>query len=175
MNIEVWKKIPRHPFYEVSDQGRVRSLDRVIRCQHQSGGFYARAMKGKVLSPIEGGGGYFKVLLGRGERAYIHCLVALVFIGPKPKGAIVDHENRRHTDNKKSNIRYITRAGNMYNSGIAKGFYQEKDGRWRAHIMKNNRFIGLGRFNNPKDAARAREVARVAYLAKEVACVRTLH
>ena len=48
---EIWKPIPGHDGYEVSDHGRVRSIDRVIDQSSRYGTTMQRRLKGKLLTP----------------------------------------------------------------------------------------------------------------------------
>lgn len=97
---EIWKPVPGYEgLYEVSDQGRVRS--------------FARSVSGRLLKPGKASNGYFTVCLGRGKSRTLHSLVAEAFIGPKPIGQEVLHEDGTRTNNCVSNLRYGTRADNI--------------------------------------------------------------
>ena len=62
LGIEVWKDIPEYEgFYQVSNLGNVRSLDRV--CSR------GRKLKGKVLKDALCGSGYFAVELNKNGKA----------------------------------------------------------------------------------------------------------
>lgn len=114
---ECWKAVPDYEgIYEISDRGRVRSLDRI--------GFRGWSFKGKVLSPIPHSGGYLCVGLwvdGKGKSCYIHRLVALVFLGPCPEGMQVHHHDGQKTNNNLANLHYVTPAENIrhaFNAGL---------------------------------------------------------
>lgn len=87
--------------YEVSDQGRVRSLPR----QTASG-----RRGGKILRPRPLPTGYLRAGLYRGSQsqrdAYIHQLVAAAFIGPCPPGEEVKHGPAGKLDNRLVNLSY---------------------------------------------------------------------
>lgn len=94
---EAWKPVVGHPGYEVSDLGRVRSIDRqtlVVR-------------KGKLLRPGRASHGYPTVALGRQSRT-VHSLVAEAFIGPRPEGQEVRHLDGDRSNASLSNLRYGT-------------------------------------------------------------------
>lgn len=83
---EEWRPIPGYDgYYEVSSNGRVRSLDRVRPVRNRHGGTSLRRDKGKVISPCANGNGYVYVSLHRGtgtrQNFYIHRLVAQTFLG----------------------------------------------------------------------------------------------
>lgn len=96
---EEWRPVVGYEgLYEVSDQGNVRSLDRII--ETQSGWSYPHP--GCVLKQHRHSNGYFTVGLWRNNSAKnftVHQLVAAAFIGPKPPAA----EHIRHLDDDKTN------------------------------------------------------------------------
>ncbi len=79
-------------------------------------------------------------------------------------GFLPDHENRNKLDNRRSNIRVITRSGNIANQDrpIAKsGFVgvhrqTQAPNRWRAELMAEGRRLYLGSFSSAIEAAEAR-------------------
>ncbi len=86
-------------------------------------------------------------------------------------GIQCDHKNGNGLDNRKQNLRNASRAGNMHNSRMQTnntsgytGVYQLKDmSRWVAKIGVNGTLIHLGTYDDPADAARARDVAALAH------------
>lgn len=101
MKEEVWKPIPGHAGYEVSDQGRVRSFVR--------GG--TRYLRLRLDTR-----GYYVVTLGRAfQSKKVHHLVLLAFVGPRPKGYQCDHINTIRTDNRLENLHWVTPSGNQCN------------------------------------------------------------
>jgi len=53
----------------------------------------------------------------KGVKHYVHALVALAFIGPRPsKKHIVDHINEDELDNRAENLQYLTNQGNVQKS-----------------------------------------------------------
>lgn len=109
---EEWRPILGYEgYYEVSDLGRVRSLDRLV----PSGGGRSRQAKGRVLS-IYSGDHYSKVRLkvdGAGCTKNVHTLVAEAFIGSRPDGMEVCHNNGDSHDNRLANLRYDTHSANQ--------------------------------------------------------------
>lgn len=107
--METWKAIPGYEGrYEVSDEGRVRSLDRDVMCK---GGRTIRC-KGRLLTPKPNVGGYPSLRLGRGHPEMVHQLVARAFLGPA-EGRYTCHNNGQKTDNRLGNLRYDTAYGNQ--------------------------------------------------------------
>jgi len=98
-------------FYEVSDQGDVRSLDRLVRVGADS----RRLSPGKILKGTAVKGGYLTVQLckkGSVSRRYIHQLVLEAFIGPRPTGLDSCHNDGDCTNNGVTNLRWDTRSEN---------------------------------------------------------------
>jgi hypothetical protein len=112
--IEEWRDVPGYEgLYQVSDKGRVRSLDRVVPDSRWG----LNRKPGKVLQPNPHSVmGYLRVVLYRqGVRRNfdVHQLVALAFIGLRPEGMEVCHNSGDVNDNRVENVRYDTRSGNM--------------------------------------------------------------
>ncbi len=107
---EVWKPIPGHPGYEASDLGRVRSLDRRVRCGRNGNG--RRLVKGRVLRPGRMTSGHLSVALGKGNSVCVHRAVAEAFFGPCPEGHEVLHRDGDPGNNRLSNLRWGTRSQN---------------------------------------------------------------
>jgi hypothetical protein len=112
--VELWRWVPGYEgIYEVSNMGRVRSVDRLLyhynwRAKEKR----AHKAKGRMLRPGKASHGYFTVALGRGNSRTIHSLVAEAFIGPKPEGCEVLHADGSRDNNHISNLRYGTRSEN---------------------------------------------------------------
>lgn len=115
MSAEVWKPIPGYEgLYEVSDQGRVRSLDRVVE-QLGRWGIYKRLFRGRVLATSPHPGGYRLVHLWRDGKRYattVHVLVAAAFLGPCPCGQEVRHKDGVAGGHGLANLEYGTRKEN---------------------------------------------------------------
>ena len=112
--VEQWKPVNGYEgIYEVSSQGRVRSLDRTVTYSDGR----ARLFKSKVLSAtLNQRGGYPAVSLwkqGKHQVRTVHSLVAEAFIGPRPEGMDVCHNDGDPTNNHVENLRYGTRSDNI--------------------------------------------------------------
>lgn len=114
MTDEEWRPVVGwEEYYEVSDRGQVRSLDRT-RPNPLTGGMSVHA--GKLIPPRMNRGGYPQVNLYRpGYRRTrpVHRLVAEAFI-PNPEGLpIVLHGESGSLDNSVFNLRWGTNSDNM--------------------------------------------------------------
>ncbi len=103
-----WKPIPDYEgFYEVSDDGQVRSVDRIIITKAG----VKRKQEGKLLSQAKDKDGYPKVQLnkeGKGKTWLIHKLVSLAFLENTDSKPCVNHKNGVKTDNNVSNLEWAT-------------------------------------------------------------------
>lgn len=112
MNKEIWKAIPGYEgLYEVSDLGRVRSLDRPVICR----GGKTRISLGKILINQVDRYGRFYVNLSKNNSRKIysnHTLVALAFIGERPEDYEICHIDGDCTNNILTNLRYDTKSQN---------------------------------------------------------------
>ena len=99
---ESWLPIPGYHHYQISNNGRVRSMSRTIESVKRSR-FNAA---GRVLRPAKLKNGYMQVMLGRGVNKYVHELVLLAFHGPRPDGYTASHLNGIRSDNRSENLRW---------------------------------------------------------------------
>lgn len=120
MKIEEWRAVVGFEgSYEVSDLGRVRSLDRVEHFQRvdaRSGKLVSvsRRHKGVLLVPEKvKKSGYLRVQLGKGNKLYVHALVLTAFTGPCPDGFEGCHGDGDRTNNREPNLRWDTRRENV--------------------------------------------------------------
>ena len=107
---EIWKDIEGFEGkYQVSNMGRVKSLN------------YKNTGKEGIMKPVDKGRGYLYVHLskdGNKKNCRINRLVAEAFIQFVPEANIsydVDHRNTVRTDNRVSNLCYVTRSQNNNN------------------------------------------------------------
>jgi hypothetical protein len=106
---ETWKPIPGAGYYEASDWGHVRSVDRTI-----GGRFY----KGVVLKPREDADGYLRVNItnDRGERQHNESVARLVLMAHDPEGyrpgLHACHGPNGKRDNRLTELRWDTPEAN---------------------------------------------------------------
>lgn len=111
---ERWRKIPGfNSHYEVSDAGRVRSVNRTLQAVSRWGTWYERQVKGILLRPGRAKSGHLTVVLGREFGSHtVHALVMLAFRGPTPAGLEIRHLNGNPADNRLMNLAFGTRSRN---------------------------------------------------------------
>lgn len=121
-----WKPITGYEnYYEISDDGIVRSLDRDIRksngvIQHRNG-------KNKTLSKDKDG--YLTVNLskdGKDCRYHVHVLVAKEFVNGYCDGLEVNHKDFDRTNNNYENLEWVTHSDNVNHSSKS-GRYSMRD------------------------------------------------
>lgn len=109
MNSERWLPVSGYEgSYEVSDLGRVRSLDRITD--------RGRKWRGRVMSPAPmRSNGYLIVSLwrdGSQRTTLVHRLVLSAFVGPAPDGAEGLHGDGDPENNKLTNLSWGTHSEN---------------------------------------------------------------
>tara|TARA_Y100000310_G_scaffold35421_1_gene33457 strand:+ start:2323 stop:3663 length:1341 start_codon:yes stop_codon:yes gene_type:complete len=110
-------------------------------------------------SKAKHGGAYAYLGGGREnrKRGYMHQLILPV----EEKDLMVDHINRNTLDNRRINLRKVTRQQNAFNMDRGskwKGVTRSGD-RWRAQITVDRKNHHLGSFGSPEEAARAYDEA----------------
>lgn len=115
---EIWLDIKGfRGYYQVSNFGRVKSLKRTV---WDNRGCY-RTVFERILKPVSNGHGYLRVWLSKnnkGKYYLIHQLVAQAFIQFVPEANTsyeVDHRNTERTDNRVSNLCFVTSSQNKLN------------------------------------------------------------
>jgi hypothetical protein len=112
---EVWKPILDFDGYEVSNFGRVKSLDRILT--HPLNGTYLR--KGVIISQIIQRG-YLLVSIGRKTKKrhtfLVHRLVAFAFISNPDNKRTINHINPIKTLNTVENLEWATDKENKHHA-----------------------------------------------------------
>lgn len=112
MEAEVtWFSCDDFPGYEVSNDGRVHSMDRMVLC-----GNGPRQIRGRELKPTLATTGYLVVKIrnasGKRRTVGIHTLLCTALHGPRPPRQEVRHLNGVKTANRDDNLKWGTKAEN---------------------------------------------------------------
>ena len=103
----IWVDIPGEPGYKANMEGQLLSL---------------KGTEPKILSPkIDSKTGYLPVELyqnGQVKYCAVHQLVALAFLGPRPPGLQVCHNDSNKLNNRVGNLRYDTPESNTRDSVV---------------------------------------------------------
>lgn len=112
--MEAWRAVVGHEgAYEVSDRGRVRSLDRKIV---RKNGFPLR-LRGRLLRPGRTRSGHVTVAIGKGNSRLVHHLVLEAFVGPRPPSPFEGlHADDVGSNNHLSNLSWGTRSRNLHDA-----------------------------------------------------------
>ena len=106
---EVWKDIVNYEgFYQVSNLGRVRSLDR-----YDNRGIFHES---QIIKPKQHPCGYYGIGLwkeGKQSQFLIHRLVAQAFIPNENDLPDINHRNEDKTDNRVANLEWCDHIYNM--------------------------------------------------------------
>jgi hypothetical protein len=125
---DVWRNVENFEgLYQVSNFGRVRSMDRYVT-RKQSG---RNLIKGRTLSAAAGKRRYPRVTLCDGERKepwLVHRLVAIAFLEPDDSRPQVNHKDGDRHNNHVSNLEWCTHAENMRHAGTVLGVMGGRSG-----------------------------------------------
>lgn len=131
---EEWRAVAGYEgLYEVSNLGRVRSLDRTIIRPHPRNGTPTEYhFKGRIMKPVAYPNGYLTICLknqGVKDNRLIHRLVGKAFVPGYFDGADINHKNENISDNRAENLEWCTRSYNLQYNGRAKrvGIVQGKE------------------------------------------------
>lgn len=111
---EEWRLIQGYgDRYEVSSEGRVRSIARVVTCRNGRSKPFKQQEKRQTMV----NGSYWKVVLYgedlKRHNCNVHILVCEAFHGARPPGLQVRHLNGVSTDNRAENLAWGTQSENM--------------------------------------------------------------
>lgn len=141
-----------------------QELKRLVRYEPDTGRFYSLYSHKGLPAGREVGSvddEYIRISV-MGKLYKGHRLAWFYMTGSWPS-CDIDHINGIKSDNRFCNLREASRGQNMMNIGVKRhntsgykgvSFYS-KTGKWKAQIQSNGRKIGLGYFDDIKEAAEA--------------------
>lgn len=140
MENEIWEDIDNYVgFYQVSNLGRVRSIDRIVK--HWRGGKLIK--KGKILKQKPNKYGYKCLRLiknGKYKDVTVHRLVAIAFI-PNPNNLpFVNHKDENPSNNNVNNLEWCTQEYNV-NYGTANKRRSEAKSKPVLQFTKSGDFV----------------------------------
>jgi hypothetical protein len=152
--IERWKAVTGYEeLYEVSSLGNVRSLPK--RNQKQM----------LIMSPKISRYRYVLLVKDNKRKMFsVGSLVLTAFKGPRPYKLEVDHINRVKTDDRLTNLRWLSRSQNELNcdrcensssGGVAGVNWHTQSQTWRATVSLNGAQKCLGNYHSIAEAAKA--------------------
>lgn len=144
---EIWKPIDGYPLYEVSNLGRVRSLDQIVKGR----GFLKEVFQpGRVLKLARCTNGYTAVTMGRdSRRELVHRLVAVAFV-PGDHSLTVNHKDLVRDNNAATNLEWLSYGENIKHSYDSKTRKQ--------HVWTRAVIVGGTEYPSVSEAARTLNV-----------------
>lgn len=123
--MEIWKDVPNHSNYEVSNEGRVRNKA-TGKALSSSGSIKGEGYAGVTLGTGVGTGNGRKSNGLKMKSYKVHRLVMLAFVGPCPEGCNVNHKDGDKRNNSLSNLEYVSYSENTRHA-ISKGLFNPRE------------------------------------------------
>lgn len=164
--MEIWKDIKNYEgLYQVSNYGRVKSLDHKIEAKIKYNEF--RVTKGKILKLNQKRNGYLSVDLSKNgivKTAQVHRLVANAFIPNPENKPQVNHINAKKYDNRICNLEWTTAKENMKHASKSNLLYNPK--RKKVRCKQLNKIFessyNAGEWLNNKEFKNRKNTATIA-------------
>ena len=168
---EEWRDIPEYEgYYQASNLGRVRSLDRTVLTINGQERFY----KGRIKKDTVSNKGYRVCRLsinGLSRLFKFSQLVAMTFLGHETNGhkLVVDHINGDKSDDRVENLRLVTNRANTstcfrsneesFSSVYVGVSWSKRDSVWGSSIVYNGVVTWLGNYDTELEASNAYQSA----------------
>lgn len=121
---EMWKDIKEYEgYYQISNHGNVRSLDRRVKYSDGRNYYY----KGRMLTQTKDNHGYLWARLTKGSKSInfsTHRLVGEYFLEGHFEGAVINHRDGNPLKNYYSNLEWCTQGWNVQHG---KGWHRSKE------------------------------------------------
>lgn len=150
---EIWKDIEGYEgLYQVSNLGRVRSLDRMTAPRKDNGASYP--ILGTILRTNQRKDGYMSVTFWKDSKAHsqlIHKLVANAFIPNPDNLPVVNHKDEDKTNNRVDNLEWCSQQYNLNYKDIN---YRSKEKRRKKVVQMTLDGKVVATFNGAREASR---------------------
>lgn len=137
---EIWRDIKDYEgYYQVSNFGNVKSLDRKIIQEDSKRHQYLRTIKGRLLKQTNNGRGYKNVTLvkdNKKKQGLVHRLVAEAFIFNPNNYPVINHIDGNKHNNKITNLEYCSHKHNI-NEAIRLGLLNPREHSCKKCIQKD--------------------------------------
>lgn len=154
--MEQWKVIPGYDgVYEASTEGRIRRV--------KGKGCHGGSVR--YLKPHKIKNGYMQQVVFRNKvmhRTGVHNLIAAAFLGPCPEGLEIDHIDLDKSNNKPSNLEYITHAENLRRARALKSWGVKGADHKLTHLVDDDIRAIRASKKSQRDLAKDYHVSQVA-------------
>lgn len=130
MDKEIWRPVVGYEgYYEVSNMGRVRSVERTARYVHANGKEFTRRVRARIMSPLtHKTQKRVSVMLSVNnvqKRMAVHRMVAMAFCENPHGYTEVNHIDEDPTNNRADNLEWCSRHYNMHYGTIKERVYDK--------------------------------------------------
>lgn len=181
---EKWKDVEGYEgIYQVSDRGRLRSVDRVVISKNG----VKRKVKGRLMKQSTSNYGYKVITLRKGEikkSHRVHRLVAESFINKEEGKTLINHKDGDKCNNRAENLEWCTNSENMkhaFKSGLKQPSNPNKNGLMQGEshsrsklterdvlFIRKNAKVNGGEFSNVELASKYNVTkSTIGYIVKE--------
>lgn len=128
---EIWKDIKGYEgYYQVSNLGRIRSIDRYI---YNPGcfGFPYQNIKGRIIKPYDQGSGHLQIILSKEHKCknyYVHRLVMEAFTENPDNFPCINHKDENGYNNELSNLEW---CDHIYNINYGTCIQRRAENHWK--------------------------------------------
>ena len=152
---EQWKAVNGYEgLYEVSNAGKIRSVDHYVRSRYCN-----RLVKGRIMKQQTDKDGYKKVCLCKEnvrKTFFVHRIVATAFIENSHKYPCINHIDENKQNNRADNLEFCTV---QYNTAYGNGIYKRSSKRKKAiNQIKNGIIVSI--WDSATNASKATKISR---------------
>jgi hypothetical protein len=151
---EEWKLIKGFEgLYEVSNMGRVLSLERISIHGNKVGGLSYIPVLKKLLYQNKTKRGYIHIILNKNGKRYeysLHRIVALHFCDGYKPGLVVNHKDENPSNNCASNLEWCTQK---YNQHYGTGIERQAKAQWKGVAQYDGNGMLIATYKSGKEAS----------------------